>query len=170
VVWFRLCQLDYTADFVILNQITSALFTTKLALLTAMRYYSGCFCNVGGCQEALRISAESAHQNFLIGRVCSDSGHDVVNGRHTGRWGVEKGLVDCVCSLFSEGYDSFDSSIHSIVRVYNMMRNSTHVIILFVIFPHRRHPPVAGSVLHQRGLRRGGVLPRETFRRQAARL
>lgn len=46
--------------------------------------YTGCFCNVGGCQEALGQSARDVEYNYSIGRVCSEAGHDVVNGKHTG--------------------------------------------------------------------------------------
>ena len=45
---------------------------------------TGCFCNVGGCQEALGQSAADVEYNYSIGRVCSEAGHDVVNGKHTG--------------------------------------------------------------------------------------
>jgi len=47
--------------------------------------FTGCFCNVGGCQEALDQSAEDVEYNYSIGRVCSEAGHDVVNGKHTGK-------------------------------------------------------------------------------------
>jgi hypothetical protein len=49
-----------------------------------MLFWIGCFCNVGGCQEALGLGAEDVEHNYAIGRVCSDSGHDIVNGRPTG--------------------------------------------------------------------------------------
>lgn len=56
----------------------------RLAIEHNIQLRSGCFCNVGGCQEALDISAAEAEANYAVGRVCSDTGHDVVNGRHTG--------------------------------------------------------------------------------------
>ena len=39
---------------------------------------------MGGCQEALGLSAVDVEHNYSLGRVCSDSGHDLVNGRPTG--------------------------------------------------------------------------------------
>lgn len=45
---------------------------------------TGCFCNVGSCQEALGLSAADVEHNYTLGRVCSDAGHDIVNGRPTG--------------------------------------------------------------------------------------
>lgn len=45
---------------------------------------SGCFCNPGGCQELLGLTSDDVQQNYRLGRICSDDGHDVVNNRHTG--------------------------------------------------------------------------------------
>ena len=55
-----------------------------MQLTVVLTSYSGCFCNVGGCQEALGLSAADVEYNYAIGRVCSDSGHDIINGKPTG--------------------------------------------------------------------------------------
>lgn len=62
---------------------------------------AGCFCNVGGCQEALGLSAADVEYNYSIGRVCSDTGHDIVNGTHTGRQALTPCLHTCVCHWLS---------------------------------------------------------------------
>lgn len=41
---------------------------------------------MGGCQEFLGLSAADVEYNYAMGRVCSNSGHDIVNGKHTGEY------------------------------------------------------------------------------------
>jgi hypothetical protein len=55
-----------------------------MVLLCKIKHCAGCFCNVGGCQEALELTHNDMEYHYAIGRVCSDSGHDIVNGKHTG--------------------------------------------------------------------------------------
>lgn len=47
---------------------------------------SGCFCNVGGCQEFLGISADEVTLNYETGRRCggADGTGDIINDRPTG--------------------------------------------------------------------------------------
>ena len=34
---------------------------------------TGCFCNVGACQEALGLSSEDVKRNYALGRSCADT-------------------------------------------------------------------------------------------------
>lgn len=48
---------------------------------------TGCFCNLGGCQEILHLSADDVETNFHRGRYCSedrDRAADIVQDKHTG--------------------------------------------------------------------------------------
>ena len=49
-------------------------------------FLSGCFCNVGGCQEFLGISADEVALNYETGRRCggADGTGDIINDRPTG--------------------------------------------------------------------------------------
>jgi hypothetical protein len=64
-----------------------ARFTLPLFLpVTPDCVVAGCFCNVGGCQEVLGLSAADVEHNYMLGRVCSDAGHDIINGKPTGKF------------------------------------------------------------------------------------
>ncbi|KAL3929390.1 MAG: hypothetical protein SGBAC_012233 [Bacillariaceae sp.] len=58
----------------------------KLAALRkpAIQFRTGCFCNPGACQEALKMTDEELIQNYNIaGHVCGDH-IDILNGKPTG--------------------------------------------------------------------------------------
>jgi molybdenum cofactor sulfurtransferase len=46
--------------------------------------YPGCFCCIGGCQEALGLSAVQVEGNVKRGRSCADSSGDIIDGCPTG--------------------------------------------------------------------------------------
>lgn len=55
-----------------------------ILLLFLLLLYIGCFCCIGGCQEALHISADQIQQNIKKGRSCHDTTGDVIDGIPTG--------------------------------------------------------------------------------------
>jgi molybdenum cofactor sulfurtransferase len=71
---------------------------------------TGCFCNTGGCQEALSLSAEDIEYNHRSGRVCGEDAADIVNGRPTGSIRVSFGFsgiqrdVDMLLELLCQQY------------------------------------------------------------------
>ena len=73
----------------------------RAAIIWGITLRTGCFCNIGACQEYLQISAEDTVRNYETGRRCgSDDGvGDVINGRPTGAvrvsFGASSSLADC---------------------------------------------------------------------------
>ena len=84
----------------------------RLAALRCIRLRTGCFCNVGACQTALKLSADDVKRNLLAGRTCWDEapGADILDGRPTGAVRASLGLdsteadVDALLSLLSESF------------------------------------------------------------------
>lgn len=56
----------------------------------------GCFCCIGGCQEALKITANQVQQNISKGRSCQDTIGDVIDGNPTGRFYYQLFLIDLI--------------------------------------------------------------------------
>ena len=54
-------------------------------------FRSGCFCNIGGCQEALSLSHEEIERNFRAGRYCWSDEVDLINGSRSGALRVSLG-------------------------------------------------------------------------------
>jgi len=69
----------------------------------------GCFCNVGACSEALKLTDEELAKNFAAGHVCGDD-VDVLRGRPVGAirlsfgWHNEKEDVDKVICLLEGAF------------------------------------------------------------------
>jgi molybdenum cofactor sulfurtransferase len=56
----------------------------KLAALQSIQLRTGCFCNPGACQEALRLTDSDIHDHHTVaGHVCGDH-MDIIHGRPTG--------------------------------------------------------------------------------------
>ena len=56
----------------------------KLAALHSIQLRTGCFCNPGACQEALRLTDTEIHDHHAVaGHVCGDH-MDIIDGRPTG--------------------------------------------------------------------------------------
>ena len=66
----------------------------RAAALRGIRLRIGCFCNVGACQSALRLSPVDVKSNLKAGRSCWDEspGSDVLSGRPTGAVRASLGL------------------------------------------------------------------------------
>lgn len=64
----------------------------KLAGLHMIQLRTGCFCNPGGCQEALGLSVEDVQAQLAAGHVCWDE-NDLVEGRPTGAVRVSLGYM-----------------------------------------------------------------------------
>lgn len=74
----------------------------ELANRANIQLRTGCFCNLGGCQEILQISAEEMEINYYRGRYCSedrDRAADVLQDKNTGACRISLGygttLEDC---------------------------------------------------------------------------
>ena len=76
----------------------------------------GCFCCIGGCQEALGLSAADIAHNMSRGRSCQDSGGDIIDGRPTGAVRVSVGYMttrsdcDALLSMLQENFLNRTSS------------------------------------------------------------
>ena len=57
----------------------------------SFRLRTGCFCNIGGCQEALQLSDQQIKDNYAAGRSCWTDEVDLVNGERTGAVRVSVG-------------------------------------------------------------------------------
>lgn len=93
----------------------------KLAMKYGIVLRTGCFCNVGGCQEFLHITNNELVSNFQSGRTCywedvlgngeNNDNHtttpDIINGKPTGAVRVSLGELfqntncNCIVTLFS---------------------------------------------------------------------
>ena len=51
----------------------------------------GCFCNIGGCQEALGLSHDEIQKNFTAGRYCWSDEVDLVDNKRSGAVRVSLG-------------------------------------------------------------------------------
>ena len=71
--------------------------TCLLAAAENITLRGGCFCNPGGCQEWLSLSADDVRANLLLGRSCAghDGQGDVVNGLQTGAVRASLGWCSC---------------------------------------------------------------------------
>jgi molybdenum cofactor sulfurtransferase len=70
---------------------------SKLASLNnpPIQLRTGCFCNVGACQEALSISDNAFKENyFVMGHVCGDH-NDIISGKPTGAIRASFGKDNC---------------------------------------------------------------------------
>lgn len=58
---------------------------SRLATLNSppIQIRTGCFCNPGGCQDAISLTNADVLENFASGHVCGDR-RGIVNGKHTG--------------------------------------------------------------------------------------
>lgn len=76
----------------------------RRAELAGIHMRTGCFCNLGACQEVLGISAADAAAHYALGRVCSggDQALDVINNHHTGacRVSLGYGTTNAHCDRF----------------------------------------------------------------------
>jgi hypothetical protein len=61
------------------------LFSPSPRLINLTISHEGCFCCIGGCQEALGITGEQIEQNFFLGRSCQNTFADLINGSPTGK-------------------------------------------------------------------------------------
>lgn len=65
----------------------------------------GCFCCIGGCQEALGLTADNIQKNASVGRNCWEESADIIDGRPTGAVRV------------SFGYSSNSGDIDRLIHV-----------------------------------------------------
>jgi len=58
---------------------------------------TGCFCSIGGCQEALSLTAQDVKVNFMLGRHCGrDSEKEVREAASTEEWLTASDFTDIV--------------------------------------------------------------------------
>ncbi|CAL1547716.1 unnamed protein product [Lymnaea stagnalis] len=67
----------------------------KFAQLHEVHLRTGCFCNIGACQQYLQLSAQLIKENLAAGHVCGDN-MDLINGRPTGAVRISFGYMSTI--------------------------------------------------------------------------
>eukprot|EP00981_Chlorochromonas_danica_P015000 scaffold9889_cov159-Ochromonas_danica.AAC.1 len=117
---------------------------------------TGCFCNLGGCQDALGISSQRCKEHFELGKRCSaavaeeqEDGLDIIHGQHTGACRVSFGYgstvedVDTFINFLREAFldapiptpPSMRSIIHPLGVEQEEMLYEQHQVWPFPLMP-----------------------------------
>jgi hypothetical protein len=121
---------------------------------------SGCFCNLGACQEMLQLSAEELEIHYYLGRKCTEDRNrsiDIVDGKyHTGACRISFGygstqedgdifiqfLIDCFLnqyppyrnlSLLSHPMDSIGENMNAFSSADDQYHHHHHYQDLFFL-------------------------------------